>query len=112
LCTPSDPTGKIVSEVDLEEICRLAEAQGTVVLSDEVYSAYALTSSTRILEVAETHFIYVDSFSKMCGLTGWRIGYAVSDIETTARMKRLLQLSLTCVPEFVQKDALKTPTLN
>lgn len=112
LCTPSNPTGKIVSETDLEEICRLAEAQGTVVLSDEAYSAYTFMTSTSILDVAASNFIYVDNFSKLYGLTGWRIGYAVSDLETTLRMKRLLQLSVACVPEFVQKAALNALTMN
>lgn len=112
LCTPSNPTGKIVSESDLVKICRLAEAQGTVVLSDETYSAYAFTPSTSILDVADSNFIYVDSFSKTYGLTWWHIGYVVSDIETAARMKRLLQLSVTCVPEFVQKAVLKALVMN
>jgi aspartate/methionine/tyrosine aminotransferase len=39
------------------------------------------------------------------GLTGWRIGYAVSDRATTARMTRLLQLSGTSVPSATQQAA-------
>jgi aspartate/methionine/tyrosine aminotransferase len=39
------------------------------------------------------------------GLTGWRIGYAVSDRATTARMTRLLQLSGTSVPSAIHQAA-------
>lgn len=106
VCNPNNPTGKIVSETDLKEICQLAEAQGTVVLSDETHSAYTFTTSTSILDVTASNFIYVDNFSKSYGLKGERIGYAVSNLETTTRMNRLLQFSIACIPEFVQRAAL------
>ena len=64
VCNPNNPTGKIVSETDLEEICQLAEAQGTVVLSDETHSAYTFTTSTSVLDVTDSNFVYVDNFSK------------------------------------------------
>ncbi|MCW3988058.1 MAG: pyridoxal phosphate-dependent aminotransferase, partial [Candidatus Bathyarchaeota archaeon] len=106
VCNPNNPTGKIVSETDLKEICQLAEAQGTVVLSDETHSAYTFTTSTSILDVTDSNFVYVDNFSKIYGLKGERIGYAVSNLETTTRMNRLLQLSVAYVPEFVQRAVL------
>jgi aspartate/methionine/tyrosine aminotransferase len=106
VCNPNNPTGKIVSETDLKEICQLAEAQGTVVLSDETHSAYTFTTSTSILDVTASNFIYVDNFSKSYGLKGECIGYAVSNLETTTRMNRLLQFSIACIPEFVQRAAL------
>jgi len=106
VCNPNNPTGKIVSETDLKEICQLAEAQGTVVLTDETHSAYTFTTSTSILDVTASIFIYVDDFSKSYGLKGERIGYAVSNLETTTRTNRLLQFSIACIPEFVQRAVL------
>jgi aspartate/methionine/tyrosine aminotransferase/chorismate mutase len=105
LCSPSNPTGKIISERDLQAICQLAEENDVCVLSDETYSAYAFKPSTSILEVADSNYIYVNSFSMKPSMTGWRIGYVVSDIKTIARIKKLIQMSVTGVSEFAQQAA-------
>jgi aspartate aminotransferase len=106
LCTPNNPTGKVFSSKTLREITNMAEATGTHILVDEVYEAYTYTSFKSILQVASSNFIYVNTFSKRYGMTGWRIGYAVSDKETIEKMQKIVQLSVTCVPEFIQKAAL------
>jgi aspartate/methionine/tyrosine aminotransferase len=62
--------------------------------------------------MADSNFIYVNSFSKKYGMTGWRVGYAVSDIKTIEKMRRLLQISVTCVSEFIQYAALEAVTMN
>lgn len=112
LCSPNNPTGKIIPERGFKEICKLAEENETCVLSDETYSAYAFKPSTSILEIADSNYIYVNSFSMTHGMTGWRIGYVVSDIKTITRMKKLIQISVTGVSEFVQKAALEALTMN
>jgi len=112
LCSPGNPTGKIIPEAEYREIARLAQKKGTYVLSDEVYAAYAWKTSTSILEITDTNYIYVNSFSKKFGMTGWRIGYAVSDVETISRMQKLVQISVTCVPAFIQRAALQALTMN
>ena len=37
LCHPSNPTGAILSERELKEICRIAGRHGAYVVSDEIY---------------------------------------------------------------------------
>ena len=105
LCTPNNPTGKVFGEKTLREIIDGVEQAGSYVLADEVYESYA-TSFKSLLQVATSNFIYINTFSKRYGMTGWRIGFAVSDEETIGRMQSVLQLSITCVPEFIQKAAL------
>jgi len=107
LCSPNNPTGKVFSEKLLRELVQLAEREGTYLLADEVYCAYSAAPFKSVLQVADSNFIYVNSFSKRYGMTGWRIGYAVSDVKTINRMQSLLQISVTCVPEFIQRAALK-----
>ena len=107
LCNPNNPTGKIFSKRLLHELARSAERKGMYILSDEVYCTYSAIPFESILQVADSNFIYVNSFSKRYGMTGWRIGYAVSDAKTINRMRNLLQISVTCVPEFIQRAALK-----
>jgi len=107
LCTPNNPTGKIFSKNLVEALGVSATRKGTYILSDEVYCAYSPLPFESVLKVLDSHFIYVNSFSKQYGMTGWRIGYAVSDPGIINKMQRILQISVTCVPEFIQHAALK-----
>jgi aspartate aminotransferase len=111
LCSPNNPTGKIIPKRDLEEIVQLAEEQNVYILSDEVYQSYSFQPHESILQHANSNFIYVNSFSKKFGMTGWRVGYAVSDPETISKMQKFIQISITCVPEFIQKATLKALTM-
>jgi len=111
LCTPNNPTGKVFGEKELREMVEATEKAGGYVLTDEVYESYSTVPTKSILEVATSNFIYVNTFSKRYGMTGWRIGYAVSDRDTINRMQSIVQLSITCVPEFIQKAALAALTM-
>jgi aspartate/methionine/tyrosine aminotransferase/chorismate mutase len=111
LGNPSNPTGKIISKRDFQAVCQLAEEKEVCVLSDETYSAYALKPSTSILEIADSNYIYVNSFSMKHGMAGWCIGYVVSDLKTITKMKKLIQISITGVSEFIQKAALEALTM-
>ena len=111
LCSPNNPTGKIIPKKDLEEMVQLAEKKDLYILSDEVYQAYSFKSHNSILQLANSNFIYVNSFSKKFGMTGWRVGYAVSDKETISKIQKIIQISVTCVPEFIQKASFKALTM-
>ncbi|MFQ5997849.1 MAG: aminotransferase class I/II-fold pyridoxal phosphate-dependent enzyme [Candidatus Bathyarchaeia archaeon] len=106
LNNPCNPTGKILSKKELECLADIAQQYNLVILSDEVYSAYAFRPFCSVLDLANVQFIYINSFSKRYGMTGWRVGYAISNTRTISRMQRILQASVTCVPGFIQKAAL------
>jgi aspartate aminotransferase len=105
LNTPNNPTGKVISKRKFEEIVELADRFNVMVLSDEVYSRYAQTKSPSILESGARSFVYVNSFSKQFGLTGWRIAYLVTTRERALQIRRVIQTLVTCVPEFIQRAA-------
>lgn len=108
ISSPSDPTGKVISEKMLHELAELAEKSGTYILADETYSTYSTVPFNSILQVANSNFVYVNILPKRYGLTGGHIGYAVSDVKTISRMQSLIQISGISVPEFIQREALKT----
>jgi aspartate aminotransferase len=111
LCSPNNPTGKIIPTKDLEEMVQLAEEKSVYILSDEVYQSYSFKPHKSILQLANSNFIYVNSFSKKFGMTGWRVGYAISDTETISKMQKIIQISVSCVPEFIQRATLKALTM-
>ena len=106
LNNPNNPTGKVLSENMFEEIMELARKYRTVVLSDEVYATYSSVPVPSVLEYPDTQSIYVNSFSKEFSMTGWRVAYAVADEERIARMRKIVETSLTNVPEVIQRAAL------
>jgi aspartate aminotransferase len=106
LNTPSNPTGKVISESKFREIIELTHRYGTMVLSDEVYDRYVRTKAPSILESGEDNYVYVNSFSKQFSLTGWRIAYLATTKEKAIRIRRVIQTLVTCVPEFTQRAAL------
>ncbi len=107
LCNPSNPTGNIIPEDELKSIVELANDNNVTILTDEVYDAYTFKPFRSILETSCENYIYIQSFSKRYGMTGWRVGYAISSPETIKKMQKIMQISATCVPEFIQKAAIE-----
>ena len=106
LNNPNNPTGKIFNNAVLERMVTMARENGIWLLSDEVYSSFAFSPFKSILEFPECRHVCISSFSKEFGMTGFRIGYSISDAQTIDKMTKLQNLSLTSPPEFVQYAAL------
>jgi aspartate aminotransferase len=102
LNSPNNPTGKTLDSATLRGITDIANENDMYVISDEVYSGYSLNEYTSVLQVSASKRVFIDSFSKRFGMTGFRLGYAVSDADTIQRMTQLQNLYLTCAPEFIQ----------
>jgi len=79
VCNPNNPTGAVMREETVGEICDIAEKVGAWILSDEVYQGAELdgvmapTFWDRYRKV-----IVVNGLSKAYGLPGLRIGWIVT----------------------------------
>ena len=73
--------GKILSEDELNRINDLSRKYDIFVLFDAVYKdIYFYASKPAGFQVGDNpNIFYVDSFSKMLSITGWRIGYLIAD---------------------------------
>ena len=84
ICNPHNPTGRITRRADLEAFLRKRPAQ-VVVLIDEAYHHYVGESpeysSFIDTPVDDSRVIVTRSFSKIHGLAGVRVGYAVTSAE-------------------------------
>ena len=106
LNSPCNPTGRVVRKEKFEQIVGLAAKYNTMILSDEVYDRYVRSPAPSILDSGYENSVYVNSFSKQFGMTGWRIAYLVTTKSNALRIRRVLQTAITCVPEFIQNAAL------
>lgn len=102
---PNNPTGKVWSAKRFREILELASKYRSVVLSDEVYTSYCSRRVPSVFDCPDIEAIYVNSFSKEFSMTGWRIAYAVAHEERIAKMRAIVETTLTNVPELVQRAA-------
>jgi aspartate aminotransferase len=102
LNSPSNPTGKVLEESVVRDLVALANENDISLISDEVYSDFSYTPHTSVLQYPDSKQITIKSFSKLYGMTGFRLGYAITDSSTVERMARIQNLHLTSVSEFIQ----------
>jgi aspartate aminotransferase len=82
LCNPSNPTGTVYTEQELDAVARVAAEHDLFVICDEVYREFVFDggqvhSFTRYRELAE-RIVVVDSVSKRFNACGVRIGCMAS----------------------------------
>ena len=88
ICNPNNPTGTLTRRQDLEAFLRKLP-QRTYVVIDEAYHHYVDPSAeyTSFIDrpIDDPRIVVTRSFSKLFGLAGARVGYAVA-APSTARM--------------------------
>lgn len=88
LCSPNNPTGSIITQTELDQLMDQLPEQVTVV-ADEVYhhfnSSEQYANSFGYLHQGRK-LIIVHSFSKVFGLAGLRLGYAIAQPELAAKL--------------------------
>lgn len=80
LCFPNNPTGSSITAAALKEWVDYARTHQSVILYDAAYEAYItedLPHSIFEIEGARECAIEFNSFSKLAGFTGIRLGYTV-----------------------------------
>ena len=89
ICSPNSPTGTFTVRVEMERFLSARPSRVPVVI-DETHHQYVESSPETVsfLErpVAQEGVIVVRSFSKIYGLAGLRVGYAVGGPQTVARL--------------------------
>jgi len=106
--SPCNPTGAVFSPDDLRRIAELAQSNGSLLVSDEVYEYQCYGTAVHYSPAAEfDNVITVNAFSKSFAMTGWRLGYAVAPGEVIQGMLKIYQHSTSCVTAFAQDGALE-----
>jgi aspartate/methionine/tyrosine aminotransferase len=112
--SPSNPTGGIIPEDDLEIIAQAAQKYDSWVLSDEIYTRliYSEKPARSIMTypgMAERTII-MDGFSKTYAMTGWRLGYGVMPKRLADAVDLLLTHSVGCTAAFTQVAGIEALT--
>ena len=82
--SPCNPTGRVFSRKQMEEIAAIAEKYDIFVLSDEIYESLVYKGehvSFATLPRMKERTLTLGGLSKSHCMTGWRVGYAIGPIE-------------------------------
>jgi aspartate aminotransferase len=103
--SPHNPTGGVALLADLHGLADLIQGRDIAVFSDEPYDRMVWRGRHHsLLEVPgmldQTVAAY--TFSKSFSMSGWRLGFAISNPETVDVLGKLTNSALSCVSPFTQ----------
>ena len=111
LCSPSNPTGRMIPAEELEKIAEVVKKHQIWVLSDEVYCELVYDDHKHVsigsFPGMKPYSIILNGFSKAFAMTGWRIGYVCAPAELMTQIHKLHQYSSICAPIMSQYGALE-----
>ena len=93
LCSPSNPTGSVYSQEELEALAVvLRKHENVYVLSDEIYEHINYVgkhASIALCEGMKERTVVINGVSKAYAMTGWRIGFIAAPIEIAKACSKL-----------------------
>jgi aspartate aminotransferase/aminotransferase len=101
---PNNPAGRLYSRMDLEGIYEACRSRGIFLMIDEAYSDFVLDEEfVSLAEVVpdKDGIIIVNSLSKNMGMSGWRIGYLISNPAFVDAVLKMNQHIITCAPTIL-----------
>jgi aspartate aminotransferase len=105
LNSPHNPTGGVATAEDMRGLADLVRGKNIAVFSDEPYCHMAWTGKHHPL-LAEPGMldqgVAVYTFSKSYSMSGWRLGYAISNPRVVDILGKMINTSLSCVPPITQ----------
>jgi aspartate/methionine/tyrosine aminotransferase len=101
--SPANPTGVVMSEAALQDVCDTVRELGIWCISDEIYHGLtygAIKEQTALRFTSDA--VIINSFSKFFCMTGWRIGWMVVPERLLRPIERLQQNLSISVPYLSQ----------
>jgi aspartate aminotransferase len=110
--SPNNPSGIMYPAEFIEQIIRHCEKKGIYVIMDDIYhklvfdgkkspSCYQYTNK----DIEDSHIIAINGVSKLYGMTGFRIGWAVASRNLVEIMTNVQGQITTCVSILLQAGA-------
>ena len=105
--TPANPSGKVFSRAELEEIGRLCNEHDLLIFTDEVYEHFVFEGAEHVsaasLPGLGERTITMSALSKTFAITGWRLGWLAADARFGEAFAALNDLVYVCAPTPLQQ---------
>jgi aminotransferase len=109
VCTPSNPSGKMFRQEELEALARVARRHDLLVITDEIYEYIRYDGRPHVSPAAVSGLrertVTIMGLSKTFSITGWRLGYTVAPPEMTRAITLVNDLYFVCAPTPLQLGA-------
>jgi aminotransferase len=115
LNTPHNPTGKVFSLEELEQIAGLAKRYDLIVITDEIYEHIIYGESKHIsiaaLDGMRERTLTTNALSKTYVATGWRIGWTICPPRYTRYVRAIHDITVIQAPTPLQVAAVTALSL-
>lgn len=109
LNTPHNPTGKVFTRAELEQLSQFCQKHNLLVYTDETYEYIVYSGakhiSPAIIPGMKERTIQISSISKTYAATGWRIAWAIAPPEITEGIRKVHDFLTIAAPHPMQKAA-------
>jgi aminotransferase len=107
LCSPANPSGKVFTREEVEQVADLAERHDLFVFTDEIYEYFLYDGREHVSPATvsgmKERAITISGYSKTFSITGWRIGYVVADARWAKVIGYMNDLVYVCAPAPLQR---------
>ena len=104
--TPGNPSGKVFSLRELEQIAEIACRRDLMVITDEIYEYFVFDGRAHVsmgsLPDMAQRTITIGGYSKTFSITGWRIGYSVAEAGWARAIGAMSDVLYVCAPTPLQ----------
>lgn len=109
--TPNNPTGKVFTRAELEEIAALCREWDCFAVTDEIYEHILYDGAVHVsmasLPGMAERTVTINSISKTYSVTGWRVGWAIAPPEVTRRIRKVHDFMTVGAPTPLQHAAVR-----
>lgn len=115
ICSPCNPTGRVISRESVRRIAAGLLARGgapVYVLHDEVYRELVYSDDVGEFGKVYPHTVAVNSLSKSNAMTGLRLGWALAPSEVMPAFVKLHGWITSCASTYAQRVALEVFAAN
>jgi aminotransferase len=93
LNTPNNPTGKVFTRAEFEQIRDLCVEHNAYAITDEIYEHMLYDGARHVsmatLDGMHDRTITINALSKTYSVTGWRVGWAIASPEVTSAIRKV-----------------------
>ena len=104
--SPANPSGKVFTRDELKTIADFAQTHDLFVFTDEIYEYFLYDDHEHVsigtLPGMKERTVTISGYSKTFSITGWRIGYTVSDARWAHAIGYYSDLCYVCAPAPLQ----------
>lgn len=104
--SPNNPTGRVLTEAELNHIARVSGKFDLWVLTDEIYDKIIYDDKKHrtiaTLPNMQERTLIINGMSKTYAMTGWRLGYVAGPAAVMEQILKIQQHLITCAASFTQ----------